>query len=51
MSFPFMILTADENVLGHGQMAHHVQLLMHDDDACMPGRLGDLRILLPFPRR
>ena len=46
-----MILTADENVLGHGQMAHHIQLLMHDDNTCMPVPLSDLQILLPYPRR
>ena len=31
---------ADEYVLGHGQVVHHVQLLVNDDDARLLGLLG-----------
>ena len=34
-------LTPDEDVLGHGQVAHHIQLLMNDADAGVLG-LGNV---------
>ena len=41
------VLTADKNVLSYGQMTHHVQLLVHNNDTCILGlsRIGEFYFL------